>query len=236
MNGLDITRRVYARLRRPSQQALPEKLVTQTISEVVARRKLDLVLSIQNSEATVSDWFTPTSNDIALEDLGLDVLIPRRLESRVIGSDAETGRDVPTVTMDVLDTNVSGAAAFYGDPMRLAFRQSGDVVTSMEYRLVYEADFAEDGIDLESVVGLPNFFLSYVVLESAWRLLDQVEDSSPEWTAFFSMVAGRWEAQLANDNIAWDKYVRQFKGRAQIPKRTFFQNRSQGPVSNRFRS
>jgi hypothetical protein len=87
LNGLDIVRGVYRRLKRPSQTALPWPDVLAIVSEVVSRLKCDLAMSPQNLTAQTSEWFTPDSTDFAIDDLGLSVLLPIRLERREIGSD-----------------------------------------------------------------------------------------------------------------------------------------------------
>jgi len=232
MNGADLARSTYRRLRRPSQQALPYKILLEVVAEVVARRKLDLALSTQNSLASRSDWFTPTSTDFALDDLGLEggVFLPIRMERRGIGSDTETGDEVPIVNFDVLNTSIVGAVSFYGDPLRVSFRDVEDTVTNTEYRLVYESDFG-DNVTLSSVVGLPDFFASMVSLEAAYELLEIVESSDAEWMNFLKMVQGKWEMQLVDKRSQWDKYVRMFKGKCAVPKRTFFQNQRSYPLN-----
>jgi hypothetical protein len=87
LNGLDIVRGVFRRLRRPSQTALPWGDVLSIVSEVVSRLKCDLAMSPQNLTAQTSEWFTPDSADFELGDLGLAVLLPIRLERRDVGSD-----------------------------------------------------------------------------------------------------------------------------------------------------
>jgi hypothetical protein len=63
----------------------------------------------------------PDSTDFAISELGLSVLLPISLERREIGSDFETGFNVPTVNYEVLDTSTVGGVSFYGDPMRIVF-------------------------------------------------------------------------------------------------------------------
>lgn len=234
--GLDIVRRVYTRLRKPSQQALPYQTVLQTVSEVIARKKLDLALSSQNSLATTSEWFTPTAADFSLEELGLQdgVLLPIRVETRGMDSDIETGPPVPIVNYEVLNTSDVGAISFYGDPLRMVFRDTLEYISEQQYRLVYESDFGDD-VSLESVVGLPAYFAGMVSLEACWELIDLVEDSSPEWAEFYKMVGKKWEAQIADKRDGWNQYVKMFKGRAQVPKRTFFDNRRTSVKTRYFR-
>ena len=101
----------------PSQAALPYTSVLDIVAGVVARKKLDLALSPQNSTAVTSDWFTPSSTDFALEDEGFDsMLLPVRVERRAIGSELEMGENVPTVNYEVLNTSNVGAISFYGIP------------------------------------------------------------------------------------------------------------------------
>jgi hypothetical protein len=151
------------------------------------------------------------------------VLLPIRVEVRGIDSEFETGDPVPIVNYGVLDTSIVGAVSFYGDPMRISFRDSHAEVTNHQYRLVYESDF-EDEVSLESIVGLPTFFGDVVVLESAYQLLLENDDTTPEWMNFKKEARMDWSTQIADKRIRWERYVRMFKGRAQVPKRTFFQN------------
>ncbi len=236
MIGRDIVQGVYRRLKMPSQQALPYPLVVQTVAEVIARKKLDLALSNQNSLGITGEWFTPPSTDFVLEENGIqDCLLPIRVEVRGIGSTQEIGDDVPICSYEVLNTSTVGACSFYGEPLRLAFRDDLATVTARQYRVIYEPDFPA-GFELEAVTGMPEYFKSMVVLESAWRLLEQVDDDSPEWKDFFKMVSGKWEAQIVDDRPAWDKYVKLFKGRAQVPIRTFWDNQQRKNIGRIFNS
>jgi hypothetical protein len=225
LNGLDIIRGVYRRLKRPSQTALPWPDVLAIVSEVVSRLKCDLAMSPQNLTAQTSDWFTPDSTDFDISDLGLSVLLPIRLERREIGSDFETGFNVPTVNYEVLDTSTVGGVSFYGDPLRIVFRDPLDTVTNTQYRLVYESDTV--GIqNLNSVSGLPQFFKSYAILLSAYEAMEVVDDESEKWMAFVKTFRPDWGMQIAVQTQKWDKFVREFRGgRSQIPKRTFLDNR-----------
>jgi hypothetical protein len=225
MNGLDIVQRVYRKLRRPSQQSLPYQSVVDKVREVISRKKLDLALSEQNNLARRSEWFVPSGSDFSLEELGLEggVLLPIRVEVKGIDSEFETGDNVPVVDFGVLDTSIVGAVSFYGDPIRMSFRDQSEYVTSRQYRIVYESDF-EDEVGLESIVGLPAFFGDMVVVEAAWDLLDEVEDNTTEWQAYAKSMNEKWKLQMIDKRAGWDRYVRMFKGRAQVPKRTFWQN------------
>lgn len=225
MNGLDITRRCYVRLKRPSQAALPFQQVMETVSEVIAQKKMDLALSGLNSTSVTSDWFTPPAADFALEDIGLNVFIPTRLERRPIGNDREIGEDVPAVNYDVLDSSRVHAVSFYGSPLRISFRDKLSYITQQEYRLTYESDFESDA-SLGADAGLPAYFLGMVSLEAAYKLLDQIDDPGPDFATFFAMADKRWMTQIADDRRNWEIFVRKFKGRARVPKRTFFENRS----------
>ena len=231
LNGLDIVRGVYRRLRTPSQADLPWQDVVNIVGEVIARMKLDLVLSPQNSTAVTSDWFRPSSTDFPLSDVGFSsILLPIRVERRAIGSDLETGFNVPTVNYEVLDTSTVSGISFYGNPLRIVFRDALDVITGMEYRIVYEDDLA-GGISLNSVVGLPSFFKSKAILESAYEAMEIIEDNSPEWLNFVRTFRPSWEMQIGANEIQWRKYIRMFLGKSQVPKRTFFENR-RGRVRN----
>jgi hypothetical protein len=232
--GQDIVRRVYERLRKPSQQALPYQTVLSTIGEIVARKKLDLALSSQNSTATTSQWFTPTTADFVLQSVGLDgILLPVRVERRSADSDYETGEEVPIVNYEVLNTSL-GAISFYGDPLRMVFRDELDYITEQQYRVIYESDVDVNGVTLNSIIGLPDFFAGMVVVEAVWELIDLVEDTSDEWLAFYKMVGPKLESQILDKRNGWDRYVRMFKGKSAVPKRTFWDNRG-GCSPPRFR-
>lgn len=218
INGLEIVQRIYQRLRQPDDTTLPYKTVLQTVSEIVAMKKIDLAISEQNNIAEVSSWFTPLGNDTEL-DID-DVFLPIRLERRPADSSAETGVSVPLVNYQVLNTSLNGAAAFYGDPLRLAFRDSTDFVSGQQYRLIYESDFLGD-ISLENNVSLPTLFKGMVAVEACYQLLEVIEDTSPEWIAFVALVAQKWREELAMWEDKWRRYVRKFRGTAQIPKRKF---------------
>jgi hypothetical protein len=133
--------------------------------------------------------------------------------------------NVPTVNYEVLDTSTVGGVSFYGDPMRLVFRDPLDIVTSTEYRLVYESDSV--GVaNLNSVVGLPQFFRSYAILLSSYEAMEIVVDDSEKWIKFVEMFRPSFELQIAAQEQKWHRYCREFRGgKSQIPKRTFLQNR-----------
>jgi hypothetical protein len=225
LNGLDIVRGVYRRLRRPSQTALPWPDVLSIVSEVVSRLKCDLAMSPQNLTSQTSEWFTPSSADFPLSDLGLSVLLPVRLERRDIGSDFETGFNVPAVNYEVLDTSTVGGVSFYGEPMRIVFRDPLDTVINTEYRLIYESDTV--GVtNLNSVTGLPQFFKSYAILLSAYEAMEIVVDDSEKWTKFVEMFRKSFELQIVAQEAKWRRYIREFRGgKSQVPKQTFLDNR-----------
>lgn len=225
LNGLDIVRGLYRRLKRPSQTALPWPDALAIVSEVVSRLKCDLAMSPQNLTAQTSDWFIPSSADFPIADLGLSVLLPTRLERRGIDSLYETGSNVPVVDYEVLDTSNVGGVSFYGDPLRIVFRDPLDTVTNTQYRLVYESDTV--GVqNLGSVVGLPQFFRSYATLLSAYEAMEIVVDDSEKWMLFVKTFRPSWEMQIAAQEFKWSHFIREFRGgRSQIPKRTFLQNR-----------
>jgi hypothetical protein len=225
LTGLDIVRGVYRRLRKPSQAALPWQDVINIVRGVVARMLLDLALSPQNSTATTSDWFTPSATDFPMSDLGFaSMLLPIRVERRELGSDFETGLETPMVNYEVLDTSTVGAISFYGNPIRMVFRDNLDTVTNTEYRIVYEDDFLNT-LNLNSVVGLPAYFESKAILEAAYEACEVVDDDSAAWMKFVEMYRPGWEMQIGANDKQWDKYVRMFKGKAQVPKRTFWDNK-----------
>jgi hypothetical protein len=225
LNGLDIVRGVYRRLRRPSQTALPWPDVLAIVSEVVSRLKCDLAMSSQNLTAQTSDWFIPSVADFPLSELGISVLLPIRLERREVGSDFETGFNVPTVNYEVLDTSTVGGVSFYGDPMRIVFRDPLDFVTNTEYRLIYESDTV--GVqNINSIVGMPQFFRSYATLLSAYEAMEIVLDDSKKWEKFIKTFRPDWGMQLALQNDTWQRYIREFRGgKSQVPKRNFIDNR-----------
>jgi hypothetical protein len=49
---------------------------------------------------------------------------------------------------------------------------------------------------------------------------------SPEWLAFLEQARRYWPAEIADQRNQFDRYVRMFKGRARVPKRTYLDNRS----------
>ena len=93
MDGLSIVQNVYTGLRKPSESALPYKTVLKKIQGVVALKKFELALSSHNALGLTSEWFTPSSKDFPMEEVGLsDVLLPLRIEWRGVDSDYETGQ------------------------------------------------------------------------------------------------------------------------------------------------
>jgi hypothetical protein len=233
LNGIDIVRGVYRRLRRPSQAALPWQDVLQIVSEVISRLKGDLAMSPQNLTAQTSDWFIPSSTDFPISELGLSVLLPIRLERRGIGSEFETGFEVPTVNYEVLNTSNVGAVSYYGDPLRIVFRDPLETVSNTEYRLIYESDTV--GVqNLNSVVGLPQFFKSYAILLSGYEAMEIVVDDSDKWEKFVEMFRPSWNLQIIAQDVKWQRFIREFRGgKSQIPKRTFLDNR-RGPTRTRW--
>lgn len=226
MDGLKLTQAVFRGLRRPAETALPYRDILASVRSVVARKKFDLALSPHNSTGMTTEWFTPSSGDFPLEDLGFEggVLLPIRIETRGLDSDWETGEEVPIVNHDVLNTSVVGAASFYGSPMRLAFRDPVEYLIEREFRLVYEPDFT-DTTELGSAITLPDYVEKMIEVEAKYDLVDQVEDNSPEWMNFMKSVVPKWEKQIADWRTVWDRYVGQARGKHTTPKRTFWQNR-----------
>jgi len=225
VNGIDIVRGVYRRLRRPAQSDLAWQDVLAIVGEVVARMKYDLMMSPQGDTAKISDWFVPSSTDFALGDVGIqNCLLPTRVEKKGLDSEFETGADVPCVAVDVLDTSNVGAVAFYGSPLRMAFCDPFDYVTQMQYRVVFQTDTV-DGISLSTVTGLPNFFQAKAILDAAYQAMEICEDQSAEWLSFVKMYRPDWGGEMKQKNQDWIRYVRKFRGKSQIPKTRFWDNR-----------
>ncbi len=234
-NGLSIVQGVYAGLRKPAETALPYKTILRSVRDVVARKKFDLALSPHNSLGTMSEWFTPSSADFPIEELGFEgVMLPVRLESRSVGSALETGEEVPIVSYDVLNTSINGAVSFYGSPIRMSFRDPLEYLTGRQYRLLYESDFS-DQLELTDQVALPSYVSKMIEVEAKYDLVDLVEDESPEWANFVQSVTGKWASQIEDWRSAWDRYVRSARGKHQTPKRTFWHSRGHASKTRYFR-
>jgi hypothetical protein len=235
MDGLDIVRRVLTRLRRPSDRVLPYQVILDTVAEVIASKRLDLVLSDQNNVAVTSEWFTPSYQDFELSDMGIDnVMLPIRLERRSQDSEFETGEQVPIVSYEVLETSLNGAVAFYGSPLRISFRDTTEYVIEQQYRLIYEEDFTNN-VALNQRVELPEYFAAMIGVEAAYLLIDLIEDTSPEFTAFMKSVTPKMEAEIVKWNFQWTKFANRFPGKAVVPKRTFLQSHAPRPRTRYFR-
>lgn len=219
MNGLDIVREVYQNLRKPSDTALPYKTILSKTSGVIKKKKLDLALSEQNTLASTSEWFTPSSADFPLSDYLENVLLPIRVEWRGIDSDLETGTEVPIVNYQVLNDSY-GAISFYGNPLRIVFRDNVDLVTDRQFRIIYESDFT-DTVGLANTIKLPSYFQEMLVDEITYKTLPLVEDNSPEFASFLKLQLQILENSILEWRDKWKEYVRKFKGRANVPKRTF---------------
>lgn len=220
IDGLAIVQKVYRRLRRPSDLALSYQHILDTIQEVIAQKKLDLSLSTQNSLAVTSDWFTVSSTDFSMEEQGLqDILLPIRAEYRASDSLLETGLSLPIVNYEVLNES-RGAASFYGSPIRMALRENLETVSQYQFRVIYEPDFADE-IDTHSQIDLPNFFVGMIADEATYKLINLVEDNSPDWLMFKKEQRADLALQIADWRVQWDEYVKKFKGRATVPKRTY---------------
>ena len=225
LNGLEIVHAVYRRLRRPSQTDLVWQDAIAIVGEVVSRMKVDLMLNPQNQTAVISDWFTVSETDLPLDAIGIhSCLLPVRVEKKAIDSEFETGFDVPCVNFEVLDTSIVGAVSFYGTPLRIAFRDALEVVSQSLYRIVYETDTVND-IALNTVTGLPQCFKSKATLMAAYEAMEIIENDTPSWLNFVKLYRPSWEAQMINNDVQWRRYVRIFRGKSQVPKRRFFDNR-----------
>lgn len=243
MNGLDIVNGVYRRLRRPDQNALPWQDALSVIRDVIARKKVDLALAEQNNIGVTSDWFTPTSQDTVLTS-AVPILLPISLQRRAVGSEWTSGVEVPIVNYEVLNTSAPGSAAFYGNPIRLVLLNESDYIAGQQYRLIYEPDFSDDfSVDgttgtspaLARAMDLPVYFKELIELEAAWSLIDDVLDESPEWIGFKNAKPPKWAMDLQILRPKWDEYVRVFRGRARVPKRTMFDNLRSGPRTQWFK-
>lgn len=231
-SGLTVVQRVLERLRKPSDRALPYQTVLRTVAEKMSQYKLDLSLSDQNGLLQQTRWFTPSKATYALDD----AVFPVKVEMRAVGSDGNTeGRDVPIVNYTYLN-NSPGAVSFYGTPTTIFFNDSIETISNYQYRVSYEGDFADD-ITLDTDITIPDFFVPMLVLESAYDLLDLVEDSSPEWMQFSDAVQKKWWIGILDHRERWQKYVKTFKGKSQILKKTFWNNncRRRNFRENRFR-
>jgi hypothetical protein len=110
-----------------------------------------------------------------------------------------------------------------------------DTVSNTQYRIVYESDFVNN-IGLNSVVGLPNFFRSYATLLASIEAAQIVEDDSDKWEKFLNMFFPELKLEAAEQKGQWKDYCRKFRGKSQVPKRTFWDNRRGVWTGPRFRS
>lgn len=218
-NGLKIIQLSYENLRKPSDTALPYRTILNKISAVVKKRKLDLALSEQNSLGRVSDWFTPTESDFILSSFAPNILFPIRVEWRGNDSTVGTGTEIPLVNYQVLNDSY-GAASFYGSPLRMVFRDEFATVQERQFRIAYETDFTDD-IDTNQNIHLPEYFTDYVAAESSYLLMPLVEDNSVEFADFRKMQLNILQQDIADWGAKWRDFVRQFKGKSSVPKRTF---------------
>lgn len=221
--GLDIVRIVYQNLRQPSDTTLPYRTVLDKVRETVRKKKLDLVLAEQNGEARVSKWFYTARNDFEIGKFAPAVFLPIRLERRGNGSTLETGVEIPLVNYQIL-ANSPDAAAFYGNPLRLAFRAPSKTVADFQYRLIYEPDFSET-VELGDDIALPDYFTDYAAAEASVLLIMLNTDDSPEYRSFAALYLPILQQNIFEWTRKWEKFVRLFRGRATVPKRTFFANR-----------
>lgn len=232
-DGLDIVRKIYISLRRPSDEALPYRIVLDKLSSVIGKYKLDLTLSEQNQLAKTSGWFSVNQTDFVIGTKCPDILMPIRVERRGIDADSETGDDVPIVNFQVLDTSIVGAVSFYGSPMRMAFRENYDAVTGRQYRIVYETDFI-DTVDLDVAIDLPEYFSDLLAGETALLLMPLIEDDTPQFDLFYKRQAPILSAEVLQWQNRWDVYRKKFKGKSKIPK-VLFGNNNRGVYGYRRR-
>ena len=227
-NGLDITRIVYVNLRNPADAQMPFRTVLGKISEVVKKKKIDLALTEQNASTQKTNWFTPTTSDFPITGIAPNMFLPNRVEFRGFDTvDAENSdyQSVPIVNYNVLSNNTDLTAAFYGNPMRMAFNRLNDNLKEMHFRIIYEADFT-DNTELDTIITLPSFFDDMVAAESAMNLLLLVADDSAEYQSFVNRYSAVLAANIADWNTRWDKYVKKMRGRSPVIKRTFFSRTS----------
>jgi hypothetical protein len=202
------------------------KTILHKAESVIKKRKLDLALSEQNSEGKVSTWFTPTSADFALSSYAQNILFPIRIEWRGSDDISETGTEIPLVNYQVLNESY-GAASFYGSPLRMVFRDPLETVQMRQFRIAYETDFT-DSVDTNQTVHLPEYFTDFVANETTILLLPLVEDNSPEWEIFYKRQMPVLENDYLDWAAKWKDFVRSFKGRSNVPKRTFLDRRNGG--------
>jgi hypothetical protein len=225
--GLKIIQLCYENLRKPSETAMHYRTILNKISSVIKKRKLDLALSEQNSLGKVSEWFTPSEADFVLSSYASNILFPIRVEWRGADDTSETGTEIPLVNYQALNESY-GAASFYGSPLRMVFRDALETVQDRQFRIAYETDFT-DTVDTNQTVNLPEYFTDFVATEASILLLPIVEDNSAEWDMFYK----RQMPVLQNDYLdwaaKWKKFAQQFKGRSNVPKRTFLDRRNYLP-------
>lgn len=219
MNGLKIVQLVFENLRKPSETALRYQTILNKTSGVVKKKKLDLALSEQNTLAETSAWFTPSASDFVISDQISNVLLPIRVEWRGLDSDLETGAEVPIVNYQILNDSY-GAVSFYGNPLRMIFRDELDTVTDRQFRMVYESDFS-DTIGLANQIKLPDYFTEYVAALVTAVTLPLVEDNSPEYKEFVKLMLPILQQEIIEWEKSWREFVRKFRGKSRVPKRTF---------------
>ena len=225
--GLDITRRVYERLRKPDTESLPYQVIVNNAQDVIARKKLDLTLSAQNNFAVTSEWFGTSSNDFALTDVDANfenIFLPIRVEVGNYEDLNAVGCTIPIVNYEVFPNAPNNVVSFYGNPMRMALNGYANNDATRRFRITYEPDF-ENINGLKGEISLPAFFTGMIVSETMYMTVLTVEDNSPEWQMFVKQIMRQLEVEIADWRQQWAKFVKKFLGRGSVVKRTFLDNR-----------
>ncbi len=220
MDALSVTQKIYRRLRRPSDAALPYPDILDAVSEVIAKKKVDLnIYSNDDSGNTTTGWITANGREVSLSNA--NILIPLKVEREncdVCRCGYQT--DVPIVDYDVLDRAL-GAVAFYGSPLKMALNSYG--CYGHRYRITYQSDFT-DQAEIDGSLDLPSYFAGMVADEATYQLIDQVDDQTEAWMNFVKVQNLKLPVLIAEWEEKWLKFCRHRRGKTTI-KTTFWDNR-----------
>jgi hypothetical protein len=185
--GTDIVRGAYRLMNRPPQADIRYKDIVANARDVVLGRLLDLKMSNRNHTSIVGAWRTPTAQtENATLYASSEMFIPTKAEWRYVNGDAaQVPHEVEFCSLESISENSQldrEYVALYDNNTKVQWSAPLTVLSTREYRIVYEDLEIDDFSQLASVIeNFPSQFLTLCQYETAAITIHQVDNDTEAW-------------------------------------------------------
>ena len=226
ISGTDIVKGAMMLMGRPSQADLPYQDVVDVVADVVGGALFDLKTSNNNRTAVVGEWRTPTATIESTQSYvtAEDFFIPIKCEWQTI--DGETNYQTPNrvelcalESIDELALTPREYASIYDNDSKIRFGQTLPVLSTREYRLIYETLDDIEWTQLgSSVENFPSVFVHWAQHKTAAKAIYLVRNGSEEWSKRMEKLLVPLMAGLVEWEMRLDRWTNQRFGNRKVYK------------------